>query len=293
MDADRAEEGSGINVRILLTIVIILFSLPAGSHAAFYTLTRIDDRVYAAVVDPSGPVASNACIVVTPTYVVLAGAHFTADATAEITRIIAGITPLPLRYVVLTHHHQGYSSTDFDFPPTVEIITSTPTWMKLKSEHRSLKNQVISFDKVMAIQGGKQKILLNCMEAGHSNGDIVVYLPDQAVLFTSDLMFNDEAGFMADGSARGWVQDLQLLENLVVTKVVPGRGDVTDSAGLRRFRMFFQEFLTEVLGHVERGESMEETVRSFSLSAGKLPPNFTRYQRENVEWAWRELQQQR
>ena len=280
-----------MTVKILLAIVVIFFSLPVGSHAAFYTLTKIDDRVYAAVVSPSGPVASNACIVVTPTYVVLAGAHFTAAATAEITRIIAGITPLPLRYVILTHHHQGYRTTDFDFPPTVEIITSTPTWMKLKSEQRSLKNQVISFDKGMVIQGGKQKILLTSMEAGHSTGDTVVYLPDQAVLFASDLMFNDEAGFMADGSARAWVQDLHLLENLVVTKVVPGRGDVTDSAGLRRFRMFLQEFLTEVLGHVERGESIEETVRSFSLSSGKPPPNFTRYQRENVRWAWRELQQ--
>ena len=98
---------------------------------------------------------------------------------------------------------------------------------------------------------------------------------------------------MADGSARGWVQNLQQLENLVVTRVVPGRGDVTDSAGLRRFRMFLQEFLTEVLSHVERGESIEETVRNLTLSTEKTPPNFTRYHRENVEWAWRELQQRR
>jgi len=280
-------------MKLLLAIIIVFFSLPTVSHATLYTLTKVDERVYAAVVDPSGPVASNAFIVVTPTYVVVAGAHFTADATAEITRIIAGITPLPLRYVVLTHHHQGYRSTDFDFPPTVEIITSTQTWTKLKAEQRSLKNQVISFDKGMAIYGGNQKILLNSMEDGHSTGDVVVYLPDQAVLFTSDLFYNDEAGFMADGSARGWVQDLQMLENLVVTKVVPGRGDVTDSAGLRRFRMFLQEFLTEVLGHVERGETASETVRKFSLSAEKAPPNFSRYHKENVEWAWRELQQRR
>lgn len=280
-------------MRLLLAVVILLFSLPAGLHAAVYTLTKVDERVYAAVVDPSGAAASNAFIVVTPTYVVVAGAHFTAEATAEITRIIAGVTPLPLRYVVLTHHHQGYSANDFDFPPTVEIITSTQTGTKLKTEQRTLKNQVITFDKGLAIHGGKQKILLNSMEAGHSVGDVALYLPDQAVLFTSDLFFNDEAGFMGDGSARGWVQDLQLLENLVVTRVVPGRGDVTDSAGLRRFRMFLQEFFTEVLGHVERGESAEETVRSFSLPAEKAPPNFSRYQRENVEWAWRELQQRR
>jgi glyoxylase-like metal-dependent hydrolase (beta-lactamase superfamily II) len=280
-------------VRLLIAIISILFTLPAGSFAALYTVTKVDERVYAAVVEPVGPVASNAFIVVTPTYVVAAGAHFTADATAELTRIIADITPLPLRYVILTHHHQGYSSTDFDFPPTVEIITSTQTWAMLKTEQRTLKNQVVAFDKGMWIYGGKQKIFLNSMEAGHSSGDVVVYLPDQAVLFTSDMLFNDEAGFMADGSARGWVQNLQQLENLVVTKVVPGRGDVTDSAGLRRFRMFLQEFLTEVLSHVERGESVEETVRNLTLSTEKTPPNFTRYHRENVEWAWRELQQRR
>jgi cyclase len=280
-------------VRLLIAIISILFTIPVGSFAALYTVTKVDERVYAAVVEPVGPVASNAFIVVTPTYVVAAGAHFTADATAELTRIIADITPLPLRYVILTHHHQGYSSTDFDFPPTVEIITSTQTWAMFKTEQRTLKNQVVAFDKGMWIYGGKQKIFLNSMEAGHSSGDVVVYLPDQAVLFTSDMLFNDEAGFMADGSARGWVQNVQQLENLVVTKVVPGRGDVTDSAGLRRFRMFLQEFLTEVLSHVERGESVEETVRNLTLSTEKMPPNFTRYHRENIEWAWRELQQRR
>ena len=277
-------------MKLLWAIAIILFSLSAESFAA-YTLTKVDERVYAAVVDPSGPVASNAFIVVTPTFVVLAGAHFTADATAEITRIIAGITPLPLRYVVLTHHHQGYRTIDFDFPPTVAIITSTQTLTKLRSEQRTLKNQVLSFDKGMTIHGENQKILLNSMETGHSTGDIVVYLPDQAILFTSDLFYNNEAGFMGDGTARGWVQDLQLLETLVVTSVVPGRGDVSDSAGLRRFRMFLQELLTEVLGHGERRDSAAETVRNLSQSIEEGQLNFARYRKENVEWAWRELQQ--
>ena len=280
-------------MRLLPIIVCLLLCLPAGSRAALYTVTKVDDRVYAAVADPNGPVASNAFIVVTPTCVLVAGAHFTPAAAAEITRIIAGITPLPLRYLILTHHHRGYPAIDRGFPPTVEIITSIQTWSNLKAERQPLNNQVLSFEKGMELHGGKQTVLLNCLDPGHYDGNVVVYLPDQAVLFASDLVYNDEGGFMADGSARGWVQDLQQLENLVVTKVVPGRGNVTDSSGIRRFRVFLQEFLTDVLGHVERGESAAETVRKFRPLPDKMPPRFSRYQRENVEWAWREVQERR
>ncbi len=275
----------------LLLAIIILFALPMRTHAGLYTVTKVDDRVYAAVANPSVAMASNAIIVVTATYVVLAGAHFSAEATGEITRIIAGLTPLPLRYVIITHHHQAESSVDFDFPSTVELIASTETGTKLRSGKRSLKNQLLSFDRGMAIQGGTQKILLNSMATGHTSGNLVLYLPDQALLFASDLLYNNQGGYMADGSPLGWVQDLLQLENLVVTRVVPGRGDVTDSAGLRRFRTFLQEFLTELLGHLERGESAAESDRNFSLPPEKLPPNFSRYRKENIEWAWRELKQ--
>ena len=277
-------------VRLMFIVValLVLAGRPAAS-APLYDVKKIDDRTYAAIADPDGTASSNAVILVTQTCVVLAGAHFTSDAVAELTRAIAGITPLPLRYTILTHHHRGYNHVDFDFPPTIEIITSTQTLKVLRSERRELKNLSFSFDKGMALHMGKQTILLNSMEAGHTDGDVVVYLPDQAVLFTSDLFFNEEAGFMANGHAREWVSNLTQLEHLVATRVVPGRGGVTDSAGLRRFRSFFQEFLTEVLAHVDRGESAAETVRSFSLPSGHAPPNFSRYQTENIEWAWREL----
>ncbi len=280
-------------MRLLLIIVSLLFCLPIGAPAALYTVTKVDDRLYAAIVDPVGPVASNAFIIVTPTSVLVAGAHFTAAAAAEITRIVAGITPLPLRSVILTHHHQGCRTIDFGFPPTVEIITSTQTWGKLKAEQQPLYNHIVAFDKELTINGGKQTIMLRNMEQGHAEGNLVVYLPEQSVLFTSDLLFNNEAGFMADGSARGWVQDLLLLEDLVVTNVVPGRGKVTDSGGLRRFRAFLQDFFTEVLGHLERGESAPETVQGFRFPPEKNPLHFSGYQRKSIEWAWKELQKQR
>ncbi len=280
-------------MRTLFAVVFLLLSLPLGSLAALYTVTKVDERLYAAIVDPDGPVASNAFIVVMPTSVLVAGAHFTPAASAEITRIIAGITPLPLRYVVLTHHHQGKGIAGFGFPPTVEIILSAESFAKIREEKQPLSNRLIAFEKVMTLSGGKQTILLMQMDQGHSRGNLAVYLPDQAVLFTSDLMFNDEAGSMTDGSPRGWVQDLLQLEKMVVTKVVPGRGNVTGSKGIRRFRLFLQDFFTEVLSHLERGESAAETVARFGLPPEKMPPHFFRVRQENIEWAWRELREQR
>ena len=282
------------HVRVLLAVILLLlFSPAAGAAAPLYSVTKVEERLYAAIADPRGEAASNALIIITPTSVLVAGAHFTPAGAAEITRIIAGITPLQLRTVILTHHHQESPAEDFGFPPTVELITSARSWSNLKGEKPQLNNKVISFEKVMTINGGKQTILLTVMEPGHATGNLVVYLPEQAVLFASDLMYNNVAGIMNDGHPRGWVQDLLQLENLVVTKVVPGRGNVTDGAGLQRFRFFLQDFFTEIVGHLERGESAEETVQRFHLPPEKIPPFFSLVQRKSIEWAWRELREQR
>lgn len=274
---------------VILCIMALLGLAAEPAAAANYDVKLVDEGVFAAIALPEGKAASNALIIITPHQVILAGAHFVPEGIKELIATIAEITPLPLRSVILTHHHKGFNYVDFDFPANVEIITSWQTWQALKSETRPLRNPVTFFEKGLTLIRSDVVIVLSSAEYGHSEGDVFLYLPNEGILFTSDLFFNDVVGYMGEGHMRDWVITLEALEAVGAQYVVPGLGQVTDRSGLRRFRLFFKDFLTEVLRHIEAGKTLAETRKLFRLPAHEGMPGYRAFLDVNLERAYRDL----
>lgn len=278
-------------MRKILLCTALFLVLPGlqQAGAANYQVQKVAERVYAAIALPEGKAASNAMIVVTDSEVILAGAHFLAEGVKELVAEIAKITPLPVRHVILTHHHRGFNYIDFDLPAGAEVVTSWQTWQALKSETRAFKNEVIVFDSSLTMAGGKLSIVINNVGFGHSDGDVVVFLPAEGVLFASDLFYNDVVGYMGEGYMREWVLNLEMLETLDARVVIPGVGKVSNVEGIERFLLFLKEFLTEVLMHVEGGDSLAETLKGFELPQYDALPGYKTFLKVNVERAYDQL----
>lgn len=273
----------------VLLAVISVFVTPMPAHASNYRMEKVQDGIYAAIALPGGNAESNAMVIITPHEVVLAGAHFSLEGTRELVADVAKLSPLPIRHIIITHHHKGYNAFDFDLPPTAEVITSWQAWMAIKSEFRTMKNPVLYFDKGMTLQLGGGAIVLTNTDRGHSEGDVFIYVPSADVLFTSDLVYNNVVGYMGSGHMKDWVVTLQFLESIGAKTVIPGLGDLTDTAGIGRFTTFFRDFLTETLRHVEKGESLSQTMKGFRLPQYERLPGFRTFFRVNLEQAYREL----
>ncbi len=271
---------------ILIFLLLLVKRADAGKH---YEISKVSDSVYAAIAQPDGKAASNAIFIITGNHVLLAGAHFVLEGVRELVSEIAKITPSPVREVILTHHHSGYNYIDLDLPPNAEIITSWQTWQSLKSEFRQVKNPATFFDKAITLQRGNVSVILSNTELGHSKGDIIVYVPSEGVLFTSDLVFHNAIGYMGMGHMREWIMNLEMLESLNARIVVPGVGKVTDFNGIIQFKLFLKDFLTEVLNHVENGDSLAKTKKDFSLPQYRDIPGYKTFFEVNVERAYGEL----
>lgn len=279
--------GKIATVMLVLVASLILTALPG--YSAHYSIRKVTDGAYAAIAQPEGKASSNAMFFVTQYEVILVGSHLIPDGVKELLAEMGKITPLPLRHVILTHHHRGFNYIDFDLPANVEIITSWQGWQALKSEFRQLRNPVLFFDKNLTLQWEPFTISLTNSNLGHSEGDLIVYLPKEGILFTSDLVFNDVIGYMGDGSMREWVMSLEALEALQPRIVVPGVGGVTDVDGIRRFKGFMRDFLTKILYHIERGDSLAKTKKEFSLPRYKNMPGYRTFFEVNVERAYKNL----
>ena len=229
--------------------------------------------------------------IVSNSQVIMAGAHFTNEGTRELIAEVSKITAAPLKTVILTHHHRGYNYIDYDFPAGVEIITSWQTWQSLSAGYREIKNPVTFFEKGLTMRRGNTVIVLSNAGLGHSQGDLIVYLPNEKILFTSDLFFNDQIGYMGDGYMREWVLTLEMLEGIDARTVIPGVGNITDIDGIRQFRLLFKDFLTEVLRHVEKGETLAQTKKGFHLPGYEALPGFKVYFNGNLERAYQQLKE--
>ncbi len=277
--------------RAIILVVLIVLLAPMLSQAANFRFQKVKEDIYAGIAEPGGKAASNCLIIITSYQVIIAGAHFLPETTRELLDFVQKVTPLPVRYIILTHHHRGFNYIDFDLPANVEIITSGQTWQALNSEFRQIKNQVTFFDRGLTMKRGRTLIVLNNTGKGHSEGDVFVYLPEEDVLFTSDLFFNDVAGYMGDGHFREWVADQELLAGIDARYVVPGLGEVTNSDGIRRFQVFFRDFTTEVLRLIGLGLEPEAAKRGFSLPQHENLPGFRAFFDVNFKRAYNELKE--
>lgn len=276
---------------VALISICLLILISVSAEAANFNFKKISDSVYAAIAVPGGKAASNCMIIVTQYQVILAGAHFVPDTTKELLAYIKTVTPIPVRYIILTHHHRGFNYIDFDLPSNAEIIASGQTWQSLKSEFRQIKNQVTFFDRGMTMKRGNTLVILTATEQGHSEGDLFLYLPDEGVLFTSDLFFNDVAGYMGDGHFRDWISTLELLAAIDAKKIIPGLGDVTNNDGILRFQNFFRDFATEILRLTGKGLAVEAAKREFALPQYETMPGYRAFFDINFRRAFSELRE--
>jgi len=274
-------------ITMLFWITLSLFSLEVS--ASEYEIVKVSDSVYAAIAKPAGKIASNAVFIITDFEVILAGAHFIPEGIKELLAGIAKITSLPVGQVILTHHHKGFNYVDFDFPEKSEIVVSVNVWQSLKGEFREFKNPTVVFENALTLNRGKISLVIMDTGPGHSSGDVIVYLPQDGILFASDLLFNDAVGFMGEASIQEWGESLELMEKFSPSKVIPGVGKVSDSASIERFRKFYRAFMTEIIRNVEKGNTLSQTKKEFSLQQYKSLPGYDSFLDVNLERAYKQF----
>ncbi len=115
-----------------------------------------------------------------------------------------------------------------------------------------------TYDKTHTIDlGGEHQIELSERPA-HTRGDQVVWLPNQRVLFTGDLVENQLFPIFPDPDAHGerWIEVLSELERLQPEVVVPGHGDLGSVEILTATREYLETVRAQVTDAIEQGSEL-------------------------------------
>ncbi len=83
---------------------------------------------------------------------------------------------------------------------------------------------------------------------GHTSGDIFVWLPEQKIVFTGDIVFVQRLLGIMPGSGQTWIKTLEYLrDELQPAVVIPGHGHVTDLQEALRDSYDYLVFLRDAI----------------------------------------------
>ncbi len=96
---------------------------------------------------------------------------------------------------------------------------------------------------------------------GHSPGTSAVVIPEEGVIFASDVVCNtDGGGGLRDAFLREWIRELEWIQTLPVDTIVPGHGEVCGMDVVRRIHARMLDILGSVTDLVKKGLSKDEAI---------------------------------
>lgn len=230
---------------------------------------------------------ANSGFIVTDDGVVVIDSGPAWQVAKEIHRAIKKVTRQPVKYVINTggQDHRWLGNGYFKYIGA-EIIAARPALadmqergdMQLQALRQTIRKKAAGtrpvypgrfFDRTEILRLGGQEIHLLYFHGGHTPGDSVVWLPQQGVLFSGDLVYVDRMlGVLPVSSTRDWLASFAEMEKLEPGLIVPGHGQVCDLATARRDT---RDYLALLRGHMklalDQGMDLQTAITSLDQSA--------------------------
>jgi glyoxylase-like metal-dependent hydrolase (beta-lactamase superfamily II) len=188
---------------------------------------------------------SNSIVRVTSEGVILVDTKMPGEANySGLLQQIRTVTPLPVKTVIVTHHHADHTGNNDRFIAAgAEVIGHAVLASSLDTYQFDPKpaKPTVTYqgaDRVVRLGGVEVRVLH--LGRAHTGGDSVVYFPDVKVVATSDAVTTGATGPLADyaggGSFMGFATVLDAMLKLDFDAAIPGAGPVLTKADVQTFR---------------------------------------------------------
>jgi len=213
----------------------------------------------------------NSGVIVTNDGVVVLDA-LNSEAVAKAQRAaIANTIRQPVRVLVSSTFHDNYSKGNIAYADALKIghenyradLLALMQRQNVPADEQAarLPNQTFR-DRLTLYQGGKEIQILYVGRA-HTRGDSIMFVPQDRIVYLSELYFADQFLFINDGYGLDWLRALDAVEALGADIFVPGHGPMPADPretrqGLRRFRQMLVDVRDAVQQAIARGATEDQ-----------------------------------
>jgi glyoxylase-like metal-dependent hydrolase (beta-lactamase superfamily II) len=309
-------------IKVVFGLLLSLsLGLASAAHAFELKAEPVADGVYA-LVGPTGPrtyenygLNANFGVVVTNNGVALIDSGASAQSARVIEAAVRHITEAPIRWVINTgsqdHRWLGNGYFAGKGAEVIALAATAKTQRAFAEEHlNTLKgvlrerlagtrpyqaSKPVDGDRTELNLGGRRLVLARLGDA-HFDGDAVVWLPEERVLFGGDLIYvNRMLGILPHSDVYAWRETFHAtFAAFSPRRVVPGHGSVCSPEVAQRDTGDYLDWLiTEVGAAVDEWAPLDETVTRLN-KATPAPfrhlQHFDNWNRTNLNRTYVQLQ---
>ena len=247
----------------------------------------------------------NAGFVVTSHGVVVIDALASPRQGEQLLRAIRERTDQPIRWLILTHHHPDHHFGAVVLRKAGARVIAHPDRrvLALEGGEDALIADWVRVVGLDAMRGfefadrpdrpvttadtlrlGGQSIVITHPGAGHSAGDLFVWLPKERVLFAGDVLVEDGVSMVVDGNADELLRVLGRLDSMHASIVVPGHGAIPAQPAelVQRTREYLTGLQAEMRAAVERGIPMRRALAALLPADSTRPVSLNSRRRRNA-----------
>jgi glyoxylase-like metal-dependent hydrolase (beta-lactamase superfamily II) len=187
----------------------------------------------------------NSGVIIGDESVMIIEAQATPRLAHKVIEKVREVTDKPITHVVLTHYHAVRVLGASAFGAQQIIMSETARAMvaergqedwdsefarfpRLFEGHESIPGltyPTTTFHGRMSVYLGKRRVDIMQVGRAHTAGDAVVYVPDQNVMFTGDIVEYHSACYCGDGHFHDWPGTVENIRRFDLDAIAPGRGD--------------------------------------------------------------------
>lgn len=262
---------------LFLSAAIESEGTPAPEQQPVITSIQVSERIWMF----SGR-GGNIGVIITDDGVVVIDTQY-EDTAPAIVEQIGTLTDQPIRYIINTHIHGDHVGGNAYMQQYGAIIAHQNTYDRMLARWegegapgRGDGFPQLTFRDSFTLNIGGIEIQLFHLGRGHTDTDVVVWVPGENVIHVGDLLFNRMTPYVdvSNGAHTGtWISVInQVIQKINSdTRVIPGHGELSDVDGFRTMASYFQAVRRIVQTAHSEGKTKEEIL---SLTLADLGEQF-------------------
>ncbi|MBI4234309.1 MAG: MBL fold metallo-hydrolase [Chloroflexi bacterium] len=236
-----------------------------------------------AFIQPGG--MTNAGFIVGQDGVLVIDALMTLTLARTLQGEVRKVTSKPMRALINTHYHGDHTFGNQEFRPAPiishvncreELRTSfeasrqrfSANRPELAGEFRQVRMTLpdLTFRERLTLHLDGRPIELRWLGYAHTKGDILVYLPQERVIFAGDVAFHKFIPAAMDGHVSSWINVVRKANDLDAAVVVPGHGPIGTKRDMDEVRDLLRLLKREVRRRYDAGVKVDDAARDISVA---------------------------
>ena len=305
-------------MRLIILIAGLFLSLPAASAELILKPVKVAPDIYAVIGDlgaqtyENDGLNNNLGFIVTGDGVLVINTGPSMRVAKALHAAIKNTTPQPVKWAVNVNsqNHQWLGNGYFKSIGTIILahkeadrvmrdvgetqIAANKTLLKEKAAGTTLAYPDELVDDKREIKLGSTVIQLLHFGHAHTPGDMVVWLPQQKIIFAGDIVYTQRMlGVLPLSHSGSWVRVFDKLAQLDPKTVIPGHGHPTNLERARKETRDYLVYLREEVGKsFDKGDTLQDAVDMIDQSRFKHLANFDQLARRNANQVYLEMEKE-